>query len=242
MIDADKDDAIFKIAVEILTNNNINYWICHGTLLGIIRENRLLPWDHDIDFAVWDDECSKEEILKIFSADERFKQEVVPEEINSLHFAAVDKRVDINFYSRDVDKAYIKWVAIPESIFLKFYYFAVNFIATDMGISKAIESSNGKTIKLIKLLLTIPLIFVKFILPKTFKSKLHKNLYQKLDFIGYSYPMELMKCKVMSFLSVDVVVPVEPEEVLKFTYGEDWRIPKQEYVWYKEAKNLLRQG
>jgi len=46
----------------------------------------------------------------------------------------------------------------------------------------------------------------------------------------------------LSFLSVDIVVPVEPEEVLKFTYGEDWRIPKQEYVWYKEAKNLLRQG
>ena len=82
MIDADKDDAIFKIAVEILTNNNINYWICHGTLLGIIRENRLLPWDHDIDFAVWDDECSKEEILKIFSVDERFKQEVVPDTNN----------------------------------------------------------------------------------------------------------------------------------------------------------------
>ena len=65
MIDADKDDAIFKIAIEILTDNNINYWICHGTLLGIIRENRLLPWDNDIDFAVWDDEHSKEKILKI---------------------------------------------------------------------------------------------------------------------------------------------------------------------------------
>jgi hypothetical protein len=238
----DKNDAIFKIAIEILTDNNINYWICHGTLLGIIRENRLLPWDNDIDFAVWDDEHSKEKILKIFSTDERFKLEVVPEEINSLHFSTVDKRVDINFYSRDTDKAYIKWVVMPESIFLKFYYFSVNFITTDMVISKAVESSNGNSIKLIKLLITIPLTFVRIILPKKFKSRLHKNLYQKLDSIGYSYPMELMKCKVMNFLSVDVVVPVEPEEVLKFTYGEDWRTPKQEYVWYKEAKNLLRQG
>jgi phosphorylcholine metabolism protein LicD len=237
----DKDGVVFKTAVEILTDNNINYWVCHGTLLGIIRENRLLPWDHDIDFAVWHDEHPKEEILKIFAMDKRFKQEIVPEEINSLHFATVDKRVDINFYSRDTDTAYIKWIISPENIFLKFYYFSVNFITTDIGISKAIESSNGKAIELIKLLLIIPLIFVKFILPKLLKSKLHKNLLKKLGTIGYSYPMELMKCKTMRFLNVNIVVPVEPEEVLRFTYGEGWKIPKQDYVWYKEAKNLLRQ-
>jgi len=238
----DENNTIFKIAVDILTDNNVNYWVCHGTLLGIIRENRLLTWDHDIDFAVWDDEYSKEEILKIFDADERFKQEVVLEEINSLHFATADKRVDINFYSRDADKAYIKWAALPEGVFLKIYYFAINFIATDTSIRKTIESNNGKVIKIIKLLIITPLIFVKFILPKLLKSKLNKNLYKKLDSIGYSYPMKLMKCKVMSFLSVDIVVPVEPEEVLKFTYGEDWKTPKQNYVWYKEAKNLFRQG
>jgi len=241
MIDVDKDDAVFKIAVKILTDNNINYWVCHGTLLGIIRENRLLPWDHDIDFAVWDYEHSKEEILKIFAEDVRFKRETVPEEINSLHFSAVDKRVDINFYSRDVDKAFIKWVTIPDDIFIKFYYFAVSYIATDISISKAIESSNGISIKLIKLFTTIPLIFVKFIFSKSFKSKLHKNLYKKLNIIGYSYPMELMQCKTINFLGIDIVVPFKPEDVLKFTYGADWRIPKQKYIWYKEAKNLLQQ-
>ena len=238
----DKNNAIFKIAVEILMDNNINYWVCHGTLLGIIRDNKLLTWDHDIDFAVWDDEYSKEEILKIFSTDERFKQEVVLEEINSLHFATADKRVDINFYSRDIDKAYIKWAALPEGIFLKTYYFAINFIATDTSIRKTIESSNGNIIKLIKLLIITPLIFIRLILPRSFKSKLLKSLYKKLDSVGYSYPIELMKNKVMNFLGVDIVVPVESEEVLKHTYGDDWKTPKQNYVWYKEAKNLFRQG
>jgi phosphorylcholine metabolism protein LicD len=31
---------------------NIEYWLEGGTLLGIRRENRLLPWDNDIDFSV----------------------------------------------------------------------------------------------------------------------------------------------------------------------------------------------
>ncbi|NLW33796.1 MAG: hypothetical protein GXY77_20295 [Fibrobacter sp.] len=32
--------------------SGVDYWMEGGTLLGIIRENRLLPWDHDIDFSV----------------------------------------------------------------------------------------------------------------------------------------------------------------------------------------------
>ena len=38
--------------INILTENKINYWICHGTLLGIIRDKKLIPWDHDIDIGV----------------------------------------------------------------------------------------------------------------------------------------------------------------------------------------------
>ena len=96
--------------------------------MGIIRDDELLPWDHDIDFAIWNDEYTKEEILKIFEEDDRFKQENVPEEVDSLHFSTSSKRVDINFYTKDSEKAYIKWVAIPETFLLKGYYFAVNYM------------------------------------------------------------------------------------------------------------------
>jgi hypothetical protein len=238
----DENNAIFKIAVKILTDNNINYWVCHGTLLGIIRDNKLLTWDHDIDFAVWDDEYSKEEILNIFAANEQFKQEVVLEEINSLHFATADKRVDINFYTRDAGKAYIKWAALPDRLSIKVYYFVINFIASNTNIRKTIESSNGKIIEIIKLLIIAPLILFRFFFPKSFKSKLLKSVYKNLDSVGYSYPIELMVNKEMEFLSVNIIVPVESEEVLKNTYGEDWRTPKKNYVWYKEAKNLFRQS
>jgi phosphorylcholine metabolism protein LicD len=38
--------------VEILESENIAYVLEGGTLLGIIRENRLLPWDNDLDLTV----------------------------------------------------------------------------------------------------------------------------------------------------------------------------------------------
>ena len=57
-----RNEVLFK-ACKILDTNSINYWICNGTLLGIIRENRILPWDHDIDIAVWENEISKSKVL-----------------------------------------------------------------------------------------------------------------------------------------------------------------------------------
>ncbi len=51
-----------KIAVEmlqkvtdILDKRDIEYWLEGGTLLGIIREDRLLPWDNDMDISLTED-------------------------------------------------------------------------------------------------------------------------------------------------------------------------------------------
>ena len=62
-----KIDKNFIETVELLNKNNIFYWICHGTLLGIIRDKDLIPWDHDIDIAVWADDVSEEKIIDIMT-------------------------------------------------------------------------------------------------------------------------------------------------------------------------------
>lgn len=43
----------------ILEKSNILYWLEGGTLLGIRRENRLLPWDNDIDVSLLSTESNK---------------------------------------------------------------------------------------------------------------------------------------------------------------------------------------
>jgi lipopolysaccharide cholinephosphotransferase len=39
---------------KILQKNNLDYWLDGGTLLGIVRENRLRPWDDDVDLSMFD--------------------------------------------------------------------------------------------------------------------------------------------------------------------------------------------
>jgi hypothetical protein len=36
-----------------------------------------------------------------------------------------------------------------------------------------------------------------------------------------------------------IPVPVDSKKCLEITYGEDWTVPKKDYVWYEEAKNLV---
>jgi len=43
---------MLKKVTNILDDKGIKYWLEGGTLLGIIREDRLLPWDNDMDISL----------------------------------------------------------------------------------------------------------------------------------------------------------------------------------------------
>ena len=48
----EKSEHFMLDIAKLLDKNYIRYYIDHGTLLGIVRDNCLIPWDKDIDFAV----------------------------------------------------------------------------------------------------------------------------------------------------------------------------------------------
>lgn len=47
-----KAEEILRFIVKLFNDYKINYFIDHGTLLGIIREQRIMPWDDDIDITI----------------------------------------------------------------------------------------------------------------------------------------------------------------------------------------------
>lgn len=49
-------EEILQAIINILNKNKITYFIDHGTLLGIIREQRVMPWDDDIDITIYKEE------------------------------------------------------------------------------------------------------------------------------------------------------------------------------------------
>ncbi|MFC2127588.1 LicD family protein [Bacteroidota bacterium] len=56
---------LLKDTSKVLDSCNIDYWLDGGTLLGIHRENRLLPWDDDVDLSImYTGEESMNKLLK----------------------------------------------------------------------------------------------------------------------------------------------------------------------------------
>ncbi|MBT8321131.1 MAG: LicD family protein [Eudoraea sp.] len=51
-------ESLLKEAAALFHKHKIAYWLEGGTLLGIIREDRLLPWDNDLDFSMMCDQLN----------------------------------------------------------------------------------------------------------------------------------------------------------------------------------------
>jgi phosphorylcholine metabolism protein LicD len=45
--------------IDILNDNGIKYWLEAGTLLGVIRDGDLIPWDYDADIGIPEDMSAK---------------------------------------------------------------------------------------------------------------------------------------------------------------------------------------
>ena len=95
-------DKNFIEVIKLLKKNNISYWLCHGTLLGIIRDNDLIPWDHDIDIAVWYKKNIKE-IFKKIMIKENYKIKKKANDDLLTFIKKGGREIDINFYHQKIE-------------------------------------------------------------------------------------------------------------------------------------------
>uniref|UniRef100_M4BZH6 LicD/FKTN/FKRP nucleotidyltransferase domain-containing protein n=1 Tax=Hyaloperonospora arabidopsidis (strain Emoy2) TaxID=559515 RepID=M4BZH6_HYAAE len=49
---------------RILKRHNVEYWLDKGTLLGVHRDNELIPWEYDVDLGVMNATCGAIAALK----------------------------------------------------------------------------------------------------------------------------------------------------------------------------------
>ena len=110
------ENNFFKFIIKILTDNKIDYFIDQGSLLGIIRENRILPWEDDLDFGLFSDKYTKDQIINIFVSHGFIKQNLDKAYKSSLHFLYNNQRtVDFTFYEKDNNFG-VSYFPVSESI------------------------------------------------------------------------------------------------------------------------------
>jgi len=52
-------EKMLEDVTRILEKHSVRYWLDFGTLLGIVREGRILPWDDDMDISIFEEDRQK---------------------------------------------------------------------------------------------------------------------------------------------------------------------------------------
>ena len=91
----------------MLDSVGAEFWICNGTLLGLVRDNKLIPWDNDLDIAVFKD-SKRTEIIKALS---NAGYELIDDGHGSSYvtFAYFHQKIDINFFELNEDLLESLW-------------------------------------------------------------------------------------------------------------------------------------
>ncbi len=232
-----RDDKILKDASKLLKDNGVNFWICHGTLLGIVRENRILPWDGDIDLGVWDHETNKEQVTNIFES-EGYLQELFFADVDSLHFYREGKNLDINFFKRSESIASWQGAVVMNGFLNKLIIHSAHIIY--IKDFRTIKLPVGYIKAFFYLFFSGFFLLGRIIFPTSLKRKVHQSAVKRISYIGYSYPIELMVFKEIEYKGIVLQAPIDSEKYLELTYGSEWKIPKKDYIWYEDACNLKR--
>lgn len=227
---------------DICDKHGLFFWLSYGALLGMIREDRLLPWNNDVEVGCWAHETSITKIKKVVDA-------LIDLGYTCFYYSSFgtlnikkDDGVDINInlYWRAGEFA-VRPHESPSkfqarNILASVFYWLAVFIFVYPNTFKQVHSRK-KLKDYVKVLVSCGFSFFSFEKRKKYFNKLLCwSEYWGGEFQQTAMPESYFRNFTSSyFYGSEMNFPVQPEELLTFIYGEDWRIPKDKWSWYDKA-------
>jgi len=221
-----------KIFDELCKENNLNYWIDFGTLLGAIRHKGFIPWDDDVDISM--PRKDYEILIK------KFQNELKNHPIFKIHFENNNK-----------NKCFIK-IRYKESINISVDIFPYDLYYKETNdeekilLNKKIESLRKRKVKfdtiektkenILKLTKEIildnkeiqtskPAVFMGIDFPHK-----HKNKVFDWD--------EIFPIQRMPFENIELNIPNNAHSILTKEFGDYMKIPKDSYPRHSCYNNI----
>ena len=227
-------------ATEIAQNHGVQCWLCYGALLGMIRENRLLPWNNDAELGCWYTSDINSKVKRI-TADltKRGYTVYYSSTVGTLSVKETGAVVNINCFWREGDYA----VRPHEELSIHGYSFIFARIFYQVGVTMGLYYDGFiTTLRLSKskkdLLKTVYVGTLR-ILPVKVRKKLFLFFFKISAKLGGVFqktgiPLHFFETlSTIEFYGNNILIPKNSKELLKFIYGEEWHIPKDDWSFYK---------
>lgn len=221
---------------SILDKQNILYWIDSGTLLGIIRDKKLLSWDHDIDLGMWIEEYKK--IRPLFDVFRKKGYQVIEKDFKKNKYGKeiflIKERYYVNlfFYYPVGIKAIHKWCIPKQGIITQFLDYIYRLLVPKYYNKSKVPES-------------LTMLFKKLVdkLPDFIKDKLIRMIHYLFEIIGNEAKLEVPikffnNLSSITFYGMKFNFPSPVEEYLEYRYGKDWKIPKREWRYYIDDRAI----
>lgn len=236
-----------KEVKEIFDKHNIKFWLDWGTLLGAIRDRKIIEWDSDIDLGVMASDTEKIiSILPELKEKGFFVARVSTKNFfyRSFRIIQLGHLVDVWLYYPENENTLVTFSGgntqnlILKKI-LKKLWILWRLLMSDRDEKYLFYSQNYNKLKFI-----IVVLVKHFLL--LFPDKIKKFFAEKVEWIliENNYDVTFLKVVVPShyfkrletikFYGMIVNIPSNVESYLKHKYGEDWKTPNKEWNWVKD--------
>lgn len=222
---------ILDTTVKILKENNINFWLEGGTLLGAKRHGGFIPWDDDLDIDI--DEKDYKKALNILEKElpKSLYLEVRGKDKNyRLKWAKIKDR---NSILDEIGTRKLKERGVFIDIF-KARRIGKNGYKTLFAIQKSKKDSHPIFIKiLIEALIKIVSIISVFEKKRYFITD---NMY-----IQYKFPLDtIYPLKEIEFENKKYPAPNDIEKYLVLHYGDWFKIPNADQIVQHSTKIIIK--
>jgi len=220
-----KDLKLLDDITGVLDKHRVQYWLMYGTLLGMVREKRIIPWDHDIDLGVWSSDYDRVKDLKDEFESLGYRVGFQRGSCSVITVYVVGFALDFVFWFRDCDKVVLN-THFNRNLLSKLIDGLCRLVDGDYYFRR--KSVTPKSLQ--SMFANLHLVFLSRLL-----HRLHLR-FCSLSVYDYSV--------VSSFVSLGAYsIPVGFESYLVRTYGKGWGIPDKGYTidkWQENNSSVVR--